>query len=68
MDPEETAGKLREKSIDAVITLRIKTSFYSPKKSPRTVTELHSLTSSPSLPGRPSSTYEKELHFPICLF
>ena len=60
------AEKLLEKSIDAVMTLRIKT--LQKTKIPGNGPELHSLTSSPSLPGQRSSTYEKELHLSICLF
>jgi len=60
------AEKLLEKSIDGVMTLRIKA--LQKTKIPGNGPELHSLTSSPSLPGQRSSTYEKELHLSICLF
>jgi hypothetical protein len=49
------------------MALRIK-ALQKTKKIPKNGPEqLYSLTSSPSLPGRRSSTYENELHFSICL-
>jgi hypothetical protein len=48
------------------MALRIK-GLQKTKKIPENGPELYSLTSSPSLPGRRSSTYEKEIHFTICI-